>query len=171
MGAQVTRQTLADQRDGWGRVRTVAGLLLVCVLVASAGCTRLVRPSESSTVSSTSPASVDATAVARQYGLHVVRQLRSLDVTLPANINDGADWGRKQMSILNGGYDLLPFAGKRVTVTGYRLSETYHGEPADLWTVRRGSKIVGAYVTQDAANPANQLIPGVFGLKEFQADH
>lgn len=89
---------------------------------------------------------------------------------LPKDIPHDADWGLKQIASRNGGFDMLPYAGKQVTDTGYLLKETFNGQPTNLWIVQFGATVVGAYVTQAATDPAKQLIPGVFGLKEFRPD-
>lgn len=103
----------------------------------------------------------DAIALSEQNGLHVVDTLRSLDITLPSDFDaDMPNWGLKQAACVRGGYDLRPFAGKQVSVTGYRLKEKYRGNATVLWVVEKSGNIIGAYVTVDG------LITGIFGLAE-----
>lgn len=69
-------------------------------------------------------------------------------------------WYYYQSASLDGGFDLRPWAGKRVTLTSYALTETHSGQPARLWTVQLGDRIIGAYVAVDGD------VPGIYGLRE-----
>jgi hypothetical protein len=152
-------------------MKRVGLALLVFFAAGAVGCAaapRQVVPSQVA-VSASYPLA-DPAPVAKHHRLHVQQQLRSLVATLPTDIPRDAQWGLKQIVSLDGGYDLLPYAGKTVTITGYVLKETYDGQPTNLWIVQYRERVVGAYVAQDATEIGKQLVPGLFGLEEFRPD-
>lgn len=96
---------------------------------------------------------------------------RSIDITLPDNIvevNDnkefpGADWGLKSIVCKQGGFDILSYAGKNVTLTSsLALGKFYGITPLNINTISSNGKTICEYYSVSAGN----LAPGIFSIND-----
>jgi hypothetical protein len=125
----------------------IVAFLLGILLVLAAGCGPRVQPSSSSPRrAASSLASLDATQLAARYHLPLNGPPVIGNETVSNNVDTAeSHWRDNQRACLESGYDLRPFAGRRVVVTEFPLRK-FKGFGAAFWVVESGGKIVGAWV-------------------------
>ncbi len=100
--------------------------------------------------------------VLKKYSFHVVRERGITDIVLPTPIGLNG-WGLKQNLLKYTGYDLSPYAGKKVKIAGYDLAEKWKDtEAVTLWIVSANKEVIGAFLC--VTKPG--LIPGVFAVDD-----
>jgi len=89
--------------------------------------------------------------------------VKQFETQLPAALTD-ANWGLKKMICGQGGYNLSAYAGKKVTLSCFPISEKYQSkEPLNVWVVSSGDKIACVY---KAAGDNSSMAPGVFAVEK-----
>jgi hypothetical protein len=155
--------------------RTAAILLVVFAILALAGCAadgaKLSSLPTTSVVTTTSaPApSVPATgpaALAAAHGLRLLRLVESREVTLPKKIVADAFDASSLAAERASGYDIRPFAGKRVSVLVYEVAAQdsrtsgYLVPGMQLIYEEYDGRCVGAYLN----SPGKNLGGGAYAL-------
>jgi hypothetical protein len=89
--------------------------------------------------------------------------VKQFETQLPAALTD-ANWGLKKMICEQGGYNLSPYAGKKVTLSCFPISEKYRSkEPLNAWVVSSGDKVACVY---KAVSENSSMAPGVFAVEK-----
>ena len=138
--------------------------IVAVLLVALVGCapvhpaTRGESVSGSQVSTSTDVRRVEtAQQIAARLNLPLTEQTKSLEQTIPASL-DGLPWALYQSAAVQGGYDLKPYAGKRVTFRRYGIRQFPGGSKQSLWLIESGTKVIGAYHVVEGA------VPGISGV-------
>jgi len=98
----------------------------------------------------------------KRLNIKVTSPAKQIEVQLPTELSD-ANWGLKKIICEQGGYDLYAYAGKKVSLTCFPISERYHFiEPLKVWVVSSGDKIICVYKT---VNENSNMVPGVFPVE------
>ena len=133
-------------------LRPIVALVLVTALCA--GCTpRALHDSSPPAAPSQPVVAKSQFEVIAQYKLTVVGGAETTTVVLPANLSEGPEWGTVQAACLASGYDLRPYAGRRVQVTQQPLSDRYQGQRSRLLVITYDGRLVGACALVDGYHP------------------
>ncbi len=75
----------------------------------------------------------------------------------------GADWGLKSIICKQGGFDILAYAGKEVTIEkSLAIGKFYQATPLNLFTVYVDGKVICKYY----ADSTGLLMPGIFAIND-----
>jgi hypothetical protein len=92
--------------------------------------------------------------------------VKQFETQLPPALSD-ANWGLKKIICEQGGYDLSPYAGKKVSLSCFPISEKYRStELLNAWVVSSGDKVVCVY---KAVRDNSSMAPGVFAVENPNA--
>ena len=137
-------------------VRAVGVAILIALALALPGCARH-QPAPTRSQTPQVRRIETAQQIASRLKLHLTGETKSLDETIPATL-DGLPWALYQSASIQGGYDLRPYRGTKVTFRSYGIRELSNGSRQSLWVVESGSKIVGAYIA------VHDMAPGISGV-------
>jgi hypothetical protein len=99
----------------------------------------------------------------KRLNIKIMGPAKQIETQLPSELSD-ANWGLKKIICEQGGYNLSAYAGKKVSLTCFPISERYHFiEPLNVWVVSSGDKIVCVYKT---VRENSNIIPGVFPVQD-----
>jgi hypothetical protein len=86
---------------------------------------------------------------------------------LPADLGGDSNWGLKEIVCAEGGYDLSPYAGMTVTLTGVEIEGSCQEEAIMIWVVSLDDSIACAYLT---VRKASGMVPGVWAVNDDDCD-
>lgn len=110
----------------------------------------------SSSAPSSQPVGAD---IIQKYNFHTEGQPVSTSLTLPQQFTD-ANWGLKESTCQQAGYDLTPFAGQNITALKYDITEKYSGDSLSLIVLAKDQNCICGYVA------ASNLIPGIIAVND-----
>jgi hypothetical protein len=88
---------------------------------------------------------------------------QQIETELPPGLS-GPNWGLKKIICEQGGYDLSPYAGKKVLLSSYPISEKDPSKGAlNAWVVSSGDKILCVY------EAGLNSVPGLFAVENPNA--
>ena len=102
----------------------------------------------------------------KRLKIKVTGSAKQIEAQLPIKLS-GADWGLKKIVCEQGGYDLSAYAGKKVSLIRFPISEKYASEPLNVWVVSCNDKIACVY---KAVREGSNLVPGVFPIENLKAN-
>jgi len=98
----------------------------------------------------------------KRLNIKITGPAKKIETELPTALSD-ANWGLKKTICEEGGYNLSDYAGEKVSLTCFPISERYNIiEPLNVWVVSSGDKIVCVY---KKVREHSNMIPGVFPVK------
>lgn len=130
----------------------------ICLIVL-AGCFFAFAMIGCGSSSSTPTSQAVGADIFQKYNFHVDGQPTSTSLTLPLQFTD-ANWGLKETTCQQAGYDLTPYAGQNITAIKYNLTETYSGDSLSLIVLAKDQTCICGYVA------ATNLIPGIIAVND-----
>ena len=128
----------------------MVAVLVICSLTLS-GCAS--QKPAAIAPQSTQPRRVEtAQQIASRLAMRLTGKTSSFETTIPATL-EGAQWGLIQSVAAQGGYDLRPYVGKRVTLRSYDVVEKSEGHRQRLFIIELDSRVIGAYIVVDDVDP------------------
>ena len=96
---------------------------------------------------------------------------KKIDMVLPNEITEingdkefsNPRWGPTSTVCRQGGFDILGYAGKEVTIeSSLAIGKFYKGIPLNLYKIYAGDKMICAYYTDST----ELLVPGIFSIND-----
>lgn len=128
----------------------IIGILMVGTLLIT-----LICGCGSSNSSNTQSVGAD---IIQKYNFKTIGQPTTTAITLPQQFTD-ANWGLKQMTCQQAGYDLTPFAGQDITAVQYNIAETYFGASLTLIVLAKDPTSICGYVVDGS-------VPGIHPVND-----
>ena len=88
--------------------------------------------------------------------------------TLPEDLGAEPQWGVVEGACEEGGYDLEPFAGQTVTLTGVEIAGSCQDAPIRAWVISQGEVIACAYLS---IREGGTMTPGVWPVDSAWCDY